>query len=49
MVVCLESILLPPKVSVVERLARARELRQALPSGAFSAADIAQLREEGRP
>ena len=48
-IVCLESILLPPKVSVMERLARARELRRALPNGAFSAADIAQLREEGRP
>lgn len=47
--VCLESILLPQKVSVDARLARARQLRKALPSGAFSAEDIAQLREEGRP
>lgn len=48
-IVCLESILLPQKMSVTERLARSRQLRQALPSGAFNAEDIAQLREEGRP
>ncbi|CAM3352835.1 FitA-like ribbon-helix-helix domain-containing protein [Polaromonas hydrogenivorans] len=47
--VCLESILLPQKISVDEHLARARQLRKALPSGAFSAQDIARLREEGRP
>lgn len=47
--VCLESILLPQKISVDERLARARQLRKELPSGAFSAEDIARLREEGRP
>ena len=48
-IVCLESILLPQKISVDQRLAQARQLRQALPSGAFNASDIAQLREEGRP
>ncbi|MEO5660219.1 MAG: Arc family DNA-binding protein [Polaromonas sp.] len=48
-IVCLESILLPQKISVEERLARARQLRKALPSGAFEANDIAHLREEGRP
>lgn len=48
-IVCLESILLPQTTSVADRLARARALRQALPAGAFSAGDIAQLREEGRP
>lgn len=48
-IVCLEAMLLPQKAPVEERLARARQLRQALPTGAFTAADIAQLREEGRP
>ncbi len=48
-IVCLESILLPQKISVDQRLAQARQLRQVLPCGAFSANDIAQLREEGRP
>nr|WP_315185600.1 hypothetical protein [uncultured Albidiferax sp.] len=48
-IVCLEAILNPQKSPVEERLARARQLRQALPTGAFTAADIAQLREEGRP
>lgn len=48
-IVCLESILLPQKIPADARLARARQLRQALPSGAFRADDIAQLRAEGRP
>ena len=47
-IVCLESILLPQRISVDERLARARQLRQKLPSGAFSADEIARLRAEGR-
>lgn len=48
-IVCLESVLMPSATPATERLARARELRQALTAGAFSAGDIAQLREEGRP
>ncbi len=47
-IVCLESILLPQKVTVDERLARARQLRKTLPTGVFKAEDIAQLRTEGR-
>ncbi len=43
-IVCLESILLPQKISVDERLARARQIRQALPGVAFSAEEIAQFR-----
>ncbi|MEX8517050.1 MAG: Arc family DNA-binding protein [Leptothrix sp. (in: b-proteobacteria)] len=46
--VCLESVLLPQRLSVQDRLTRARELRQALPAGKFNAEDITLLREEGR-
>lgn len=45
----LESMLLPQKISVDERLARARQLRKALPGVAFNAEDISRLRQEGRP
>lgn len=45
----LESMLLPQKISVDERLARARQLRKALPGVVFNAEDIANLRQEGRP
>jgi hypothetical protein len=48
-IVCLESILLPQKISVDERLARARQIRQTLAGIAFSAQDIAHFRGEGRP
>jgi len=46
--VCLESVLLPQRVSVEDRLSKARALRSALPAGAFSAEDIARMRTEGR-
>lgn len=45
----LESMLLPQKISVDERLDRARQLRRALPGVVFNAEDIAKLRQEGRP
>jgi plasmid stability protein len=48
-IVCLESVLLPTKVSPSERLARARELRAALPKGKFLAQDIDAGKREGRP
>ena len=48
-VACLDAISHPNKMSVKERLARARLLRQALSTETFADADIAQLREEGRP
>lgn len=48
-IVCLEAVLLPPKVTSSERLARARELRAALPNGKFLASDIDELKREGRP
>ena len=48
-IVCLESILLPQKISVDERLARARQIRQTLADVTFTAQDIAQFRGEDRP
>jgi len=48
-IVCLESVLLPIKVTPSERLARAQELRAALPQVKFKASDINRLKREGRP
>ncbi|HEY9192679.1 MAG TPA: Arc family DNA-binding protein [Methyloversatilis sp.] len=48
-IVCLESVLLPTRVSPAERLARARELRAALPRGVFSASDIDAAKRADRP
>ena len=48
-IVCLEAVLLPGKLTAGERLDRARQLRSDLPSGAFSAADIDLLKMSGRP
>ncbi|PSN11496.1 plasmid stability protein [filamentous cyanobacterium CCT1] len=39
-IVCLETVLLPSKISSSERLARARALREALPQREFRAEDI---------
>lgn len=47
-IVCLETVLLPTKVTTSERLARARELRSALPKGKFKARDIDAMKREGR-
>lgn len=47
-IVCLESVLLPGRVAPSARLARARELRDALPRGKFHARDIDSLKREGR-
>ena len=47
-IVCLETVLLPAKVTPAERLARARELRAALPKGQFKARDIDELKGAGR-
>jgi antitoxin FitA len=47
-IVCLEAVLLPTKAPAAERLARARELRAALPEGAFRARDIQALKQQGR-
>ena len=47
-IVRLESMLLQ-KISVDERLARARQIRQTLADVTFTAQDIAQFRGEDRP
>ena len=48
-IVCLEAVLLPAKPTPGERLARARELRGALPQGKFRARDIDAAKRQGRP
>lgn len=47
-IVCLEAVLLPSKLTPTERLARARELRAALPQAKFRAHDIDAMKREGR-
>lgn len=47
-IVCLETVLLPTRMAPGERLARARELRAALPQNAFRARDIDAAKREGR-
>ena len=47
-IVCLEAVLLPTRVTPAERLARARELRAALPKGEYRASEIDKLKREGR-
>lgn len=48
-IVCLETVLLPTKLTSSERLARARELRGALQQAKFRARDIDTLKRQGRP
>ena len=48
-IVCLEAMLLPAKVTLTERLMRARALRHALPQGKFRTRDIDAFKREGRP
>ena len=47
-IVCLESVLLPGRVPVGERLARARALRATLPQGKFRSKGIDAFKREGR-
>lgn len=47
-IVCLESVLIPGRVAVSERLARARALRATLPKGKFRAKNIDSYKREGR-
>lgn len=47
-IVCLESVLVPGRMPVGERLARARALREALPPATFRAKDIDAFKREGR-
>jgi plasmid stability protein len=46
--VCLESVLLPSRTAVNERLARARALRAALPKRKFEVSDIDAYKRENR-
>ncbi len=48
-IVCLESVLLPTKITSTERLARAQALRSALPQIKFEVSDIDVLKRENRP
>ena len=48
-IVCLEAVLVPMRVAPSERLARARELRAALPTKKFAARDIDSMKRAGRP
>jgi len=48
-IACLEHTLLPTRVTADERIARARSLRASLPTGSFSAEEIDEAIEEGRP
>jgi plasmid stability protein len=47
-IVCLESVLLPGRVPVDERLARLRALRSKLPKVKFKAKDIDAMKRVGR-
>lgn len=47
-IVLLEATLLPAKVTPIERLARARVLRAALPQGKFRASDLDLHKRQGR-
>jgi plasmid stability protein len=48
-IVCLEAVLLPGRMAVGERLAKARALRAALPKATFRAKDIDTFKRQGRP
>jgi plasmid stability protein len=48
-IVCLESVLLPGRLTPSERLARARALRATLAPATFQATDIDALKREGPP
>jgi hypothetical protein len=47
-IVCLETMLMPERVSPAERVKRVRELRCALPQAAYHAEDIDTLKRERR-
>ena len=48
-IVCLERVLLPVRLTADERLARARQLRSSLKPGKFKADEITKAIEQGRP
>ncbi|HOW48455.1 MAG TPA: Arc family DNA-binding protein [Rubrivivax sp.] len=47
-IVCLETVLLPNRVALSDRLLRARELRASLPPVQFTAQDIDAAKRAGR-
>ena len=47
-IVCLESVLLPGRISPAERVARARAMRATLPKGKFKVREIDAMKREGR-
>jgi antitoxin FitA len=47
-ILCLEMVLLPGRLSVSERLERARRARDHLPETRFRASDIEAFKREGR-
>jgi len=47
-IVCLETILVPTRITPAQRLARARALRAELPQGKFRAKDIDAAKRAGR-
>lgn len=48
-IVCLEAVLLPTQILLSERLARARELRAALPGRHFLVDELDAAKRDGRP
>ena len=48
-IVCLESVLLPTRLTTSDRIARVRELREALRASKFRASDIDAAKRQGRP
>lgn len=48
-IVCLEAVLLPGRIPVGERLARARALRATLSEERFRSRDIDSFKRAGRP
>ncbi len=48
-IVCLETVLMPTRISSGERLERARQLRAGLNPEKFQACDIDIMKRQGRP
>jgi antitoxin FitA len=49
LIYCLETALTPRKMPIAERLLRARSLRQQVPAGKVTLADIEDAIDQGRP
>lgn len=47
-IVCLETLLVPTRIALTQRLERARALRAGLPQGKFRAKDIDAAKRAGR-